>query len=462
MGSIVSSGVGSGLDIAGLVQQLVQAEGGAKTLRLNAEEAKVQAKLSALGTLRSSLASFRDTVAKLSDIDKFQGRTVTLSDEDFVAATATSAAVPGSYQITVQQLATAHKLQSAPTAYASASTPVGTGTLSIAIGAENFDVVIDETNNSLAGIAAAINSSAAGAKVQATVLSGATEARLTIAARTVGTASEMTITPSGGDGNLAVLVGGLVEIDGALDAEAEIDGVAVTSTTNTLSGAIEGVDITLSAVHGVDETTTIEVGYDRAAARATIEELVKGYNAVVDAIKSVSSYNLETRQGGPLFGDAGVRNIVHQLRRELTSNVAGLNGPFDLLGEIGVTADLNGKLSVDGTKLDAAFAADFDAIGELFAAEDVGVAVKLDKLLAPYLDSEGIFASRAASLQTSIESINDRREALNERLVALQARYTKQFNALDSLLSQLQGTSNFLSQQLSQLPGSAVMLRNRK
>src|SRR5688572_33034265 len=97
MGSIVSSGVGSGLDVASLVQQLVQAEGGPKTLRLNAEEAKVQAKLSALGTLRSALASFRGTVATLKNIAKFQGRQATLSSPDFVKANATATAVPGSY-----------------------------------------------------------------------------------------------------------------------------------------------------------------------------------------------------------------------------------------------------------------------------------------------------------------------------------------------------------------------------
>ncbi len=460
MGSLISSGVGSGLDIAGLVQKLVQAEGGPKTLRLNAEEAKVQAKVSALGTLRSALASFRDTVSKLSDIEKFQGRAVTLSNEDFISATASSTAAPGRYVITVQQLATAHKLQSAPGAYASGTTPVGTGTLHIAVGAESFDVVIDSSNNTLAGIAAAINSSAAGAKVQATVFNGATEARLTIAAGTIGAASAMTITQTGGDGTLPGLVNGLTQVQAAQDAEADIDGITVRSATNTVSGAIDGLDITLNAPHGEDdEPTAIEIGYNRAAARATIDQLVKSYNAVVDAIKSVSSYNPETRQGAPLFGDAGVRNIVYQLRRELTANVAGLSGQFDMLNEIGVTADLSGKLSVDAAKLDAAFAADFDAVGELFAAEDVGVAVRLDQILAPYLDSDGVFDSRAAGLKSSIDIINDRREALNARLESLQARYTKQFNALDGLLSQLQGTSNFLSQQLSQLPSTAPLRR---
>jgi flagellar hook-associated protein 2 len=462
MGSIVSTGVGSGLDVASLVRQLVQAEGGPKTLRLNAEEAKVQAKLSALGTLRSALASFRGTVATLKDIAKFQGRQATRSPPDFIQAVATSSAVPGRYAVEVEQLAAAHKLQS--TGSPAATTVIGTGTLRITTGGQNFDIVIDATNNTLAGIAAAINGSAAGEKVLATVVTGATEARLTLTARSSGAANAMTITQSGGDNGLAVLVyppsgTGLTQLQAALNAQVLIDGIAVTSSTNTISGAIAGVEVSLVAANEDGETTELSVGYDRATARKTIDDLVKSYNAVVDAIKSVSGYNIETKEGGPLFGDAGVRNIVHQLRRELTSNVAGLAGPFDMLGEIGITADLNGKLGVDGADLDAAFAADFDAIGELFAAEDVGIAVKLDALLAPYLDSDGVFDSRTAGLKSSIDVINDRREALNQRLVALQTRYTKQFNALDSLLAQLQGTSNFLNQQLGQLPGSAPLLR---
>jgi flagellar hook-associated protein 2 len=296
------------------------------------------------------------------------------------------------------------------------------------------------------------------------VVTGTTEARLTLTVRATGAANAMTITQSGGDNGLATLVyppsgAGLTQVQAALDAQALIDGIAVTSTTNTISGAIAGVDVTLAAANDDGKTTQLTIAYDRAAARKTIDELVKSYNAVVDAIKNVSGYNIEKKEGGPLFGDAGLRNIVHQLRRELTSNVGGLNGPFDMLGEVGIAADLNGKLSVNGATLDAAFASNFDAIGELFAADEVGVAVKLDKLLAPYLDSEGIFDSRAASLKSTIDGINDRRQELNTRLATLQARYTKQFNALDSLLSQMQGTSNFLSQQLSQLPGSAPLRR---
>jgi flagellar hook-associated protein 2 len=464
MGTIISSGVGSGLDVAGLVSKLVQAEGAPKAAQLDQAEAKVQAKLSALGSLRSALASFRDTLTVLKDASKFQGRQATLSTPDFLTASASATAVPGSYSIVVDRLASAHKLQSGD--YLAADSVVGTGTLQIATGGEVFQLEIDAESNTLAGVAAAINASAASQKVQATVITGSGAARLTITARNTGEDNALVITQSGGDGGLAALEfphsgTGLNEIAEALDARAFIDGLLVTSDTNTITGAIAGVDLTL-VVASEGEATEVAIGYDRTAARETVESFVKSYNALVDSLKKLTSYNAETRQGGPLFGDGGVRNLVDQLRRELSSSVAQADGAYDTLAKIGITVQLDGKLAVDSADLDAAFTADFDAIGELFGSEDTGLAVKLDARLEPYLASQGVFDSRTASLKSSIEAIADRREALNQRLVALQTRYTKQFNALDSLLAQLQGTSNFLAQQLGNLPGSAPLTRNQR
>jgi len=457
MATISSSGIGSGLDVAGLVSKLVQAEGAPKSAQLDKAEAKVQAKLSALGSLRSSLATFRDALTALKTASKFQGRQATLSIPDFLTASAGATAVPGSYAVEVDQLASAHKRQSAN--YAATTTVVGTGTLEIAVGSETFEIELDATNNTLAGIAAAINASDASDKVQATVITGSGAARLTIAARETGAANAFTVSQTGGDAGLIALVGGLAEIAPAADARAFIDGLLVTSSTSVITGAITGVDLTLKEVNDDGDTTEVAVGYDRTAARTSVDAFVKSYNTLVDALKKLTSYDAATRQGGPLFGDGGVRNLVDQMRRALSASVGGVDETFDTLTEIGISVQLDGKLAVDSADLDAAFTTDFDAIGELFGAEDTGLAVKLDALLEPYLSSSGVFASRTASLQSSIDTINDRREQLNARLVALQARYTKQFNALDSLLSQLQGTSNFLAQQLGNLPGSEPLIR---
>lgn len=461
MGTIVTSGIGSGLDVSGLVTKLVEAEGAPKKLQLDKQEAKVQSKLSALGSLRSALSTFRDSLTALKTADKFQARQASVSSADFFAASADTNAVAGRYSVEVQRLASAHKLQSG--AFAATTTVVGTGTLNITTGGETLAVQIGTENQTLAGIAAAINASA-GAKVLATVVAGAGEARLTVTARNSGAANALTIAQTGGDGGLASLVyppsgAGVTELAGALDAQVRIDGVLVTSATNTVTGAIDGVDLSLKTVNDLGETSELTVSQDRAVSRKAIDDFVKGYNALVDSIKSLTSYNPTTRQGGALLGDSGVRNIAEQLRRELTSSVVGA-GTFESLASIGVTTQLDGRLAVDTADLDAAFTTDFDAIGELFATEERGLAVKLDALLAPYLASDGGIDSRTAGLRSTIDSIGDQREALAERLTALQARYTKQFNALDGLLSQLQGTSNYLTQQLSQLPGTASSRRN--
>ncbi len=456
MGTIASSGVGSGLDVTGLVQKLVAAEGAPKSARLDQQEAKVQGKLSALGTLRSALAKFQDTVTALKSLDKFQGRQTTVSTSDFLTATTDSTAVPGSYDVEVQQLASAQKLQSGT--FASSSTIVGTGTLQITAGGSIYQIDVDDTEKTLAGIAAAINSSAAGSKVMATVISGATEARLTITARDTGLANAMTITQSGGDGGLVKLEyppsgTGMIQLSPGLDAHVLVDGILATSTTNSVSGAVTGVTLNLKEINAADETTSVNVDYNRTATRKTVGDFVTSYNAVVDAIKSVASYNASTKQGGPLFGDTGVLNVADQLRRVLTSNVPGVNPATDMLAEIGISAGLDGKLSVNSAQLDAAFNTNFDGVGQLFAAGKVGVAVKLGDLLGQYVGADGLFDKRAQTLNASIKDINDQRSALTDRLAELQARYTKQFNALDSLLSKLQSTSNYLTQQLGNLPG---------
>lgn len=459
MGSIITSGVGSGLDVQGIVQKLVDAEGSPKTARLNSEEAAAQAKLSALGTLRSALASFRSSVTVLKDIDKFQGRQVTTSSAAFFTATAAAGSVPGSYSVEVDELAQAQKSQSAD--FLASSDTVGTGTLRIEMGDETFEIAIDGTNNTLADVAKAINDSAAHDKLIATVVSGASKAVLTISARATGADNDFTVSQAGGDMDFAAFAASFDVVQEARDARALIDGVEVTGSTNTLSNAITGVSIQLLAANDDDDPATkLTVDFNRAAARKAIDDFVKSYNAVVDSIKSVASYNADTQQGGPLFSDAGVRNIVYQMRRELGSAVSGLTGSFDTLNEIGITAQLDGKLSVDSAKLDAAFATDFDAVGELFSTENVGVAAKVDTLLDPYLKAGGVFDSRGASLKSSIEDIGDRREVLNQRLAALQERYLRQFNALDQLLAQMQSTSNFLTQQLSQLPDITLPNRN--
>jgi flagellar hook-associated protein 2 len=337
---------------------------------------------------------------------------------------------------------------------------VGTGTLTLALGANAFTVEIDSTNNTVAGIADAINAAAANTGIGATVINGVDGARLVLSGRETGASNSIVVTAAGGDNGLSVLqydpanaITDLTELQPAVDARVLIDGFAVESATNTVDSSIAGLTIELLAANQVGETTTVNVGFDRAAASETVGRLVSSYNELVAAVSSVASYNAETGTSGPLAGDVGLRNIVFQLRRELNSQVNGLDGPFSLLQQLGVETTLEGELTLDTSRLEEAFNTDFDAVGQMFATEDTGLAHRLGALLDPYLAADGVFDARESSLQSSISDIGDRRAALEVRLTAVEARLLRQFNALDGLLAQLEGTSNYLAQQLSNLPG---------
>lgn len=470
MATLIGSGIGSGLDIGGIVAKLVEAEGRPQATRLSTQEAKAQGKLSALGSLRSALETFRTTLASLKDIDKFRGREVVLSAPERVAVTATPAAFPSRYAIEVQQLAEGHKLVSAANAFATRDDVVGTGTLTLTTGGETFAVTIDESNNTLAGIAAAINRAADNTGIAATVITGVDGARLVLAARETGVEHAITVAASDGDGGLAALVydpvgapedNGLEELQAAQNARVLVDGLAVESASNSIEGAIEGVTIDLLSADEPGATTLVTIGFDKRAARAQIEQFVKSYNALQSAVASATGFDPQAGVGAPLSGDATVRGIATKMRMELNSALTEAGVPFALLSQIGVTSDVKGELSIDAARLDEAFATDFDAVGALFATAETGLAVRLDAALAPYLGSGGLLDARNQGLNATIRDIGQRRTALEQRLAAVEERLFRQFNALDTLLAELQSTSNFLTQQLNQLPGAAL-LNNRK
>ncbi len=466
MGTIISTGIGSGLDISGLVSQLVAAEGQPVASRLDRDEAGFQAELSALGSFRAALDTFRSSLSSLKELDTFLGRSVAQSNEDFVAALATTTAGPGTYAIEVEQLASAHRLVS--TDFASATAVVGTGTLTVSLGSEGFALAIDATNNTLAGIRDAINDADTNPGVSATIVTGLTGSRLVLTSQTTGAANPITVTASGGDGGLTPLIydpansiTNLTELDPAQNARILIDGLAAESETNTISEAIEGLDIDLLATNAVGETTIVSVGFDPAGAKQAVQQLVDSYNSLVDALAGLTAFDPETQVAGPLLGDSTVRGLTTQLRRELNNPLQLPGNPFGGLFAVGIATDVEGRLTLDETELDAALAQDFDSVGALFSTADVGIAVKLDSLLEPYLSLDGILDNRTDGLNASIEDITDRRETLNERLVRLETRLLREFNALDSLLAQFNSTSGFLSQQLNNLPGFDTLLNTR-
>ena len=460
MAAITSQGIGSGLDIGGLVSQLVAAERQPAELRIARQEARAQAKLSAYGSLKSALSAFNDQLEKLKKPDAMLIRTVASADDATVTASVDGEAVPASYEIEVIQLATVQRLESG--AFASSDTGVGTGTLTISLGAASFNLEIDSENNTLAGIRDAINGATDNTGVTATIINSDAGSYLILAGGETGSDQSITVTQSGGDGGLTALeydpvngLNSLSETQAAVDAQVRINGLTVTGDKNTVADAIDGVTLTLVAA-STGSTTTVTVENDLDAVRQQLDDFVDQHNRLIEAFDNLTRYDPETREAGPLLGDSAVRGVRNQLRRVLTESVKDIDATFGSLLDIGIETDLDGRLSIDSAKLDAVLDAEFAKLGQLFASSD-GYAVRLADVVDRYLDAtDGVIKSRTDGLDASIERLNEQRQRLEQRMVTVEARLQRQFNALDTLIGQLTTTSNFLTEQLAALPRISV------
>lgn len=456
MANIISAGIGSGLDITGLVQQLVSAEAAPVEARLGQQEARAQSKLSAFGTLQSALSEFRDALDTMRNLNSFLARSATSGNEDLFQVSVTGDALPAGYDIEVAQLAQSQKLNSG--AFVDADSAVGTGTLLISVGADSFGVAVTAENNTLAGIRDAINEAVDNTGVAASIVNADSGSYLILSGERTGAANAITITQTGGDGGLAALeydpgagLNALTETIAAQDALLRIDGLDVQSTTNTIANAVQGVTID---VFGADpgQRYSLLIDNDGATARETVSKFVESYNELVATFDRSTSFDAELAAAGPLLGDSTVRSIQNEIRRELSIATSDIDANFSTLTEVGIELQVDGTLQIQDERLTETLANDFTKFGQLFANSD-GYAVRLFDKVEGFLSGDGLIEARTNGLESQIELIGEQRESQNERLVALETRLLRQFNALDSLLGELGNTSNFLAQQLGNLPG---------
>ena len=455
MAGIQASGVGSGLDINSLVSQLVSAENASRSAPLLRREAAATTKISALGTLKGALGAFKGALTPLRNLDVFSARKATPEDATRFTATASSAAAAGSYDVEVINLASAHRLASGPYV-GGASTAIGYGSLTITVGEDSFDVEIPQDANTLEDIRDAINDSSDNTGVQATLLNGTQGTRLILTSRQTGAEHAITIVSSGGDGGLAALnydpngTMNLQEMDLARAALVNISGFPVSSSTNTIDEAIEGVTINLLKAEE-DAEFTLTVSFDTASVTTRIQNFVTEYNNMQAQLTKLGAYDAASKTGGPLLGDAMLRDVQQDIRRGLTSPVAGIDGDFNALANIGITTTATGTLELDTAKLNKALSADPDAVAHLFGSED-GVAARLYAQVEARLASNSDLDTRNTTLKRQLDDVSRDKEALALRMEQIEARYRRQFTALDSLLSQLQTTSSYLAQQLANVP----------
>ena len=447
---------GGTLDVNSLVSQLVAADRGPRQTVITRNETKVTLQISALGALKGALGAFKSALEPLRNEAAFTPRAATSGDDKIFTATATADAATGSYDIEVVALAKAHQLASTPF-LTGPTAVVGTGTLTITQGTSSFNVVIDSTNNTLAGIRSAINSASGNPGVQATLINEADGSRLILTSAVSGTAGALEVAQTGGDGGLSVLTydpptTNLTQLQPAQQAHIRIGTFNVYSSTNSISGAIDGVTLDLKAT-SAGATVSLTVANDTSAVLNRVKTFVTQYNALYTQFAKLRSYDATTKQAGPMLGDALLRDIEEKVRADLVNPVAGLTGTYTSLASVGVTKQVDGTLKLDEAKLTAAMNADRIGVGALFGSAS-GVAARLFKTLDAALSTNAGLDARNARLQSSLKEIAKAKETLDARMVVIEKRYRTQFTALDGLLTRMQQTSNYLAQQLSSLPGA--------
>ncbi len=471
MAPITSIGVGSGLPLENMIQQLVDSEKVPAKARMDLKAKEVTAKISGFSTLKNSLESFQSTLTTLKDVTTFQGREATSSNPDAVAVSASKNAGVGSFEISVEKLATAHKVISS--GFTDASSPVGTGDITVSSGAGSFTVTIDSLNNSVAGIRDAINEAADNFGVTASLINvddgaGGTETKLIFSADDTGVDNQLTIAISGDvDGNDTDMVGlsrltfdkgvteNMLEQQQATDSLAIIDGQTITSASNTLDSVLENMSITLlEAAPGVKNTIT--VAENKEAAREAVENFVSSYNSLLGVTNTLTSYDDEKDEAGILLGDPLLRGTVFKMRGIIGQPVSAISSDFSTLAAIGLSTEKkDGTLRIDNDKFTEVLENNFDDISKLFATEEGegGIARRLDNMFEDLTKFGGTIDTRKNSLNSMLTDLDEEEKALDKRLSGLETRLRVQFSSMDQLVSQLNATSDYLTQQLANLPG---------
>ncbi len=479
---MATSAIGtSALDVNNIVTQLMTLEQRPLAI-LQQREAAVTSRIAAFSRVQGAVASLQSAAAGLALPATWTSSSAKVTGDGVSAAvTDGGKASVGSYSIRVTQLARAQALASGQ--FDNSTEVLGNGTLTLQVGSKITAVTLDATNNTLAGVRDAINAAKAG--VTASVVNDGTRFRLTLVATDTGASNAIRITAleegtlpedvaNADDVGLSRLTfdstvvltppattaagRNMIETRAAADALYEINGLSLTSSKNTISGAIEGVTINLKA-ESETAVSTIDVGRDTDSMKAAVSAFIKAYNDLNSTISSVTSFDATTRKGAVLTGDSAVRAVQTQVRALVRESKSGAVGEFTNLSSIGIEVTRDGSLSLNSEKFTSAVA-DPTKLAALFTATSSmqdnarGFGVRFENLAKAVVGSDGLLPGRTKSLQAQIDAINKQEDRISARLVQTEARLRKQYSALDTQLSMMQNTSASLTNALRSLPGA--------
>jgi flagellar hook-associated protein 2 len=471
-GTITSAGIGSGLDVNSIISSLMAVDSQPLTA-LQAKATTLQTDLSAFGQVQSLVSSVQDAAKTLFDPASFGLTSTSSTDPTSVSAATTSGAVPGVYSVSVSALSAGQSVVSPTGQYTDGTSVVGTGSLTIQLGSWNagstaftpgtaaaVTIPIGASADTLAGVAAAIN--AANAGVSASVVTDASGARLALQSSASGTANGFKVSVADDDGNntdasgLSRLAydpqngaGQLTLAQAAANTQATINGIPVTSSSNTLSGVIGGVSFTLGKT--TTQPVAINVTANTAAIQSDMTAFVSAYNALNTFLATETQYDPTTNTAATLQGDSTVTGIQNQMH-SLISQVSGASSTFSTLSSLGVQLQTDGSLQLNSTVFTSALNNLPEVTKALSNVDPTNASNNgFGKIFSDWTDSllntGGTLPGKTASIQSSIASNQKDQDTMNTQLAATQANLEKQYTALDATMSQANALAAYVQQQ---------------
>ncbi|WDC26267.1 flagellar filament capping protein FliD [Escherichia albertii] len=458
MASISSLGVGSGLDLSSILDSLTAAQKATLTPISN-QQSSFTAKLSAYSTLKSALTTFQTANTALSKADLFSATSTTSSTTAFSAITAGNA-IAGKYTISVTHLAQAQTLTTSTTRDDTKTAIAASDSkLTIQQGGNKDPITIDisAANSSLSAIRDAINNAKAG--VSASIINvGNSVYRLSVTSNDTGLDNAMTLSVSGDDTLQSFMSYGAnsngMEVSVvAQNAQLTVNNVAIENSSNTISDALENITLNLNDVTTGNQTLTIT--QDTAKAQSAIKDWVNAYNSLIDNFSSLTKYTAvdagsdsQSSGNGALPGDSTLRTIQTQLKSMLSNTVSSSN--YKTLAQMGITTDpSDGKLELDADKLTAALKKDASGVGALIVGDGkkTGITTTIGANLTSWLSTTGIIKAATDGVSKTLNKLTKDYNAASDRIDAQVARYKEQFTQLDVLMTSLNSTSSYLTQQ---------------
>lgn len=458
--AISSIGVGSGLPLDQLLSDLRKSENQPLVL-IQQRQVLSEARLSGYGIIKGSLTDLQKAATALTDANKYGALKGTSSAES-VGVKVDNSAVAGNYTLSNVKLATSQALTLS--GYANRDQNISTGNASLTIQLNNAKaeaVTVDlGSDTSLQGIMKTINANP-DLGVQATIINDGSAEPYHLMLTATGTGTEagianISISSDATDDPLKSLLEfnnsapnqtGNFSVTAANNASFKLNGIQITSQTNTIEGVIEGVTLDLKSVPTDD--VKIAITRDDSVAINAVKDFVKSYNSLLDTIKTQTSFDVASEKSSALTGDSLVRRVESHVRSALSS--AAGSGDIYSLADLGITTDYKtGKLEIDDTKLTEAVRDNLGAVTEFLSGEN-GVGKKIDATVNEYIKSNGLIQNATDSLDRTIKDIQSQYQATTERIENKMENYRRQFTQLDVMMNQMSGVSNYLTQQLSML-----------